>query len=129
MRWSMESYSFSHKYVRVRMRRFFEGQYKHVYIGRVIAENQSCLILLGRSFHFRKISSSGAIAGERLSEANGLHAEPVSERAIPWASIEFAQIIEGGVNVEAHAVWAASGNVVLEDKNNTFITSTRDHGE
>ena len=75
--------------------RFFEGQYKHAYIGRVIAENQSCLILLGRSFHFRKISSSGAIAGERLSEANGLHTEPVSERAIPWASIEFAQIIEG----------------------------------
>ena len=93
MRWFMESYSFSHKR-KGSYRRCFEGQYKHVYIGRVIAENQSCLILLGRSFHFRKISSSGAIAGERLSEANGLHTEPVSERAIPWASIEFAQIIE-----------------------------------
>jgi len=125
----MEPYSFSHKYVRVRMRRFFEGQYKHVYIGRVIAENHNCLILLGRSFHFRKISSSGAIAGERLNKASGLSSEPVSERAIPWASIEFVQIIENSVNFEAHAVWASSGNIVLDDKNNTFVTSTRDHGE
>ena len=125
----MEAYSFSHKYVRVRMRRFFEGQHKHVYIGRVIAENHNCLILLGRSFHFRKISSGGAIAGERLNKASGLSSEPVSERAIPWASIEFVQIIENSVNFEAHAVWASSGNVVLEDKNNTFVTSTRDHGE
>ena len=125
----MEPYSFSHKYGRVRMRRFFEGQYKHVYIGRVIAENHNCLILLGRSFHFRKISSSGAISGERLNKTNGLHTEPVSERAITWASIEFAQIIEDSVNYEAHPVWASSGNVVLDDKNKTFITSTRDHGE
>lgn len=125
----MSAYSFSQKYVRVRMRRFFDGQYKHVYIGRVIAENHNCLILLGRSFHFRKISSSGAIAGERLNKTNGLFSEAVSERAIPWASIEFVQVIEYPVNYEAHTVWAASGNIVLEDKNNTFVTSIRDHGE
>ena len=125
----MTAYSFSQKYVRVRMRRFFDGQYKHVYIGRVIAEDHNCLILLGRSFHFRKISSSGAIAGERLNKTNGLFSEAVSERAIPWASIEFVQVIEYPVNYEAHAVWAASGNIVLEDKNNTFVTSIRDHGE
>ena len=82
MRWSMQSYSFSHKYVRVRMRRFFEGQYKHVYIGRVIAENQELPDLAGVPFTFER-SVHGAIAGERLSEANGLHTEPASERAIP----------------------------------------------
>jgi hypothetical protein len=54
------------------MRRFFEGQYKHVYIGKVIAENHNCLILLGRSFHFRKIASSGAMTGERVKEASSL---------------------------------------------------------
>lgn len=95
------------------MRRFFEGQHKHVYIGRVIAENQNCLILLGRSFHFRKIASSGAMDGELVKEASGLSSESVSERAIPWA----------------HPVWAPSGNIVLDDKNKTFVTSTRDHGE
>ena len=125
----MDSYSFSQKYVRVRMRRFFEGQHKHVYIGRVIAESDHCLVLLGRSFHFRKIASSGAMAGERLKESSGLSIEPVSERAIPWAAIEFVQIIEESVNFEAHAVWAPSGNVVLDDRNKTFVTSTRDHGE
>ena len=111
------------------MRRFFEGQHKHVYIGRGIAENNNCLILLGRSFHFRNIASSGAIAGERVRETSGLSIESVSERAIPWASIEFVQIIEDSVNFEAHLVWAPSGNIVLDDKNKTFVTSTRDHGE
>ena len=125
----METYSFSQKYVRVRMRRFFEGQHKHVYIGRVIAENHNCLVLLGRSFHFRKVASSGAMTGERVKEESGLSIEPVSERAIPWASIEFVQIIEDSVNFEAQAVWAPSGNIVLDDKNKTFVTSTRDHGE
>lgn len=125
----MEQYSFSQKYVRVRMRRFFEGQHKHVYTGRVIAENHNCLILLGRSFHFRKIASSGAMDGELVKEASGLSSESVSERAIPWASIEFVQIIEDAVNFEAHPVWAPSGNIVLDDKNKTFVTSTRDHGE
>ena len=125
----METYSFSQKYVRVRMRRFFEGQHKHVYIGRVIAENHNCLVLLGRSFHFRKLASSGEIAGERVKEASGLSSESVSERAIPWASIEFVQIIEDSVNFEAQAVWAPSGNIVLDDENKTFVTSTRDHGE
>lgn len=125
----METYSFSQKYVRVRMRRFFEGQHKHVYIGRVIAENDNCLVLLGRSFHFRKVASSGAMTGERVKEESGLSIEPVSERAIPWASIEFVQIIEDSVNFEAQAVWAPSGNIVLDDKHKTFVTSTRDHGE
>jgi hypothetical protein len=125
----METYSFSQKYVRVRMRRFFEGQHKHVYIGRVIAENHNCLILLGRSFHFRKIAPGGAMAGERVRETSGLSVESVSERAIPWASIEFVQIIEDSVNFEAQVVWATSGNIVLDDKNKTFVTSTRDHGE
>jgi len=111
------------------MRRFFEGQHKHVYIGRVIAENHNCLILLGRSFHFRKIASSGTMTGERVRETSGLSVESVSERAIPWASIEFVQIIEDSVNFEAQVVWAPSGNIVLDDKNKTFVTSTRDHGE
>lgn len=125
----MENYSFSQKYVRVRMRRFFQGQHKHVYIGRVISEHDHCLVLLGRSFHFRKISSSGAISGEAVGEDSGLSIEPVSERAIPWASIEFAQIIEEAVNFEASPVWSPSGHIVLDDRNKTFITSTRDHGE
>lgn len=125
----MENYSFSQKFVRVRMRRFFDGQYKHVYVGRVIAENDNCLILLGRSFHFRKISSGGAIAGETVREASGLYTESVSERAIPWASIEFVQIIEDSVNFEAQAVWGSSGNIILDDRNKTFVTAIRDHGE
>ena len=125
----MENYSFSQKYVRVRMRRFFQGQHKHVYTGRVISEHDHCLVLLGRSFHFRKISSSGAISGEAVGEESGLSIEPVSERAIPWASIYFAQIIEEAVNFEASPVWSPSGRIVLDDRNKTFITSTRDHWE
>ena len=69
------------------------------------------------------------MTGERVKESSGLSVESVSERAIPWASIEFVQIIEDSVNFEAQAVWAPSGNIVLDDKNKTFVTSTRDHGE
>lgn len=69
------------------------------------------------------------MTGERVKESSGLSVESVSERAIPWASIEFVQIIENSVTFEAQVVWAPSGNIVLDDKNKTFVTSTRDHGE
>ena len=95
----------------------------------MISGHDHCLVLLGRSFHFRKISSSGAISGEAVGEESGLSIEPLSELAIPWASIEFAQIIEEAVNFEASPVWSPSGHIVLDDRNKTFITSTRDHWE
>ena len=49
------------------MRRFFDGQFKHVYIGKVISETPNCLILFARSFHFRKILSNGSVAGQKLA--------------------------------------------------------------
>lgn len=127
----MANYQFTDKYVRVRLRRFFEGQYKHVFIGRVIAETSACLVLYARSFHFRKVhgAAQNPEPGSPVGEANGLSVEAVAERAIPWASIEFAQIIEDPINYEVPAVWGESGNVVLDNKHNTFVTSIRDHGE
>lgn len=125
----MHQYSFSQKYVRVRMRRFFDGQFKHIYIGKVISETPSCLILFARSFHFRKIMSTGSVPGQRVSESSGLSIEGICERAIPWASIEFAQIIEDSINYEGSIVWGTCGKIVLDNKQKTFITSTHDHGE
>ena len=125
----MQHYSFSQKYVRVRMRRFFDGQFKHVYIGKVISETPSCLILFARSFHFRKILSNGSVTGQKVNESSGLSTEAICERAIPWASIEFAQIIDEPINFEAAAVWAPCGKIVLDNKQKTYITSTHDHGE
>ena len=125
----MEQYSFSQKYVRVRMRRFFDGQFKHIYIGKVISESPNCLILFARSFHFRKILSNGSVEGQRVNESSGFTSEDICERAIPWASIEFAQIIEEPINFEVPAVWATCGKIVLNNKHKTFITSTHDHGE
>lgn len=124
-----QQYSFSQKYVRVRMRRFFDGQFKHVYIGKVISETPNCLILFARSFHFRKILSNGSVAGQKVSESSGLSTEDICERAIPWASIEFAQIIEDPINFEVPAIWGSCGKIVLDNKHKTFITSTHDHGE
>jgi hypothetical protein len=115
--------------VRVRMRRFFDGQFKHIYIGKVISETPHCLILFARSFHFRKITSCRPTPGQRVNESSGLNIEDVCERAIPWASIEFAQIIEEPINYEGSAVWADCGKIVLDNKQKTFITSTHDHGE
>jgi hypothetical protein len=112
----MQKYSFSQKYVRLRMRRFFDGQFKHVYIGKVISETPSCLILFARSFHFRKILSNGSVAGQKVSESSGL-------------STEVAQIIDEPINFEAPAVWASCGKIVLDNKQKTYITSTHDHGE
>jgi len=125
----MHQYSFFQKYVRVRMRRFFDGQFKHIYIGKVISETPNCLILFARSFHFRKIMSSRPTPGQRVNESSGLNIEDVCERAIPWASIEFAQIIEEPINYEGRAIWADCGKIVLDNKQKTFITSTHDHGE
>ena len=125
----MSDYQFTGKYVRVRMRRFFEGQYKHVFIGRVIAETSACLLLYARSFHFRKIVGLGSIPGKPVTESCGLSVERVAERAIPWASIEFVQVLEDTVNFEVPAVWGDNGNVVLANKQNTLVTSSRDHGE
>ena len=86
-----QQYSFSQKYVRVRMRRFFDGQ--------------------------------------QVSETSGRSTEDICERAIPWASIEFAQIIEDPINFEVPAIWGSCGKIVLDNKHKTFITSTHDHGE
>ena len=125
----MSDYQFTGKYVRVRMRRFFEGQHKHVFIGRVIAETSACLLLYARSFHFRKIVGLGSIPGKPVTECAGLSTGVVAERAIPWASIEFVQVLEDTVNFEVPAVWGENGNVVLANKQNTLVTSSRDHGE
>ena len=125
----MSDYQFTGKYVRVRMRRFFEGQHKHVFIGRVIAETPACLLLYARSFHFRKIVGLDSIAGKPVTESAGLSAGAMAERAIPWASIEFAQVLEDSVNFEAPAVWGENGNIVLDNKQNTLVTTSRDHGE
>ena len=59
----MADYQFTNKYVRVRVRRFFDGQYKHVFIGRVIAETPACLVLFARSFHFQKVLCMDAEKG------------------------------------------------------------------
>jgi len=125
----MAEYQFTNKYVRVRMRRFFEGQYKHVFIGRVIAETPACLVLFARSFHFQKILGMDAKPRASVTEAHGLTTEGVAERAVPWASIEFVQILDEGVDYDAKVVWSGTGNIVLNDKSNTFITALRDHGE
>ncbi len=125
----MTDYQFTGKYMRVRMRRFFEGQHKHVFIGRVIAETPACLLLCARSFHFRKILEMDSIPGKSVTESAGLSAGDVAERAIPWASIEFAQVLEDSVNFEAPAVWGENGNIVLNNKQNTLVTTSRDHGE
>ena len=106
------------------MRRFFDGQFKHVYICKVISETPNCLILFARSFHFRKILSNGSVAGQKVSESSGLSTEDICERAIPWASIEFAQIIEDPINFEVPAIWGSCGKIVLDNKHKTFITST-----
>ena len=111
------------------MRRFFDGQFKHIYIGKVISETPHCLILFARSFHFRKITSNHPTPGQRIKETSVLNIEDVCERASPWASIEFAQIIEEPINYEGPAVWAECGKIVLDNKQKTFITSTHDHGE
>ena len=125
----MSDYQFTGKYVRVRMRRFFEGQYKHVFIGRVIAETSACLLLYARSFHFRKIVGLGSTLGKPVTESGGLSVERVAERAIPWASIEFVQVLEDTVNFEVPAVWGENRNIVLANKQKTLVTSSRDHGE
>jgi hypothetical protein len=125
----MAGYQFKDKYVRVRMRRFFEGQFKHVFIGRVIAETPSCLVLYARSFHFRKIIGTSRATGALVKEADGLTMEDVAERAVPWASIEFVQILGDQVNYDAPVVWSKEGNVVLDDKVKTLVTVSRDHGE
>ena len=125
----MADYQFTNKYVRVRVRRFFDGQYKHVFIGRVIAETPACLVLFARSFHFQKVLCMDAEKGTLVTESHGLTSEGVAERAVPWASIEFVQILDEGVDYDAKVIWSDSGNIVLADKNNTFITAQRDHGE
>ena len=101
----MSDYQFTGKYVRVRMRRFFEGQHKHEIVG------------------------LDSIAGKPVAESAGLSAGSMAERAIPWASIEFAQVLEDSVNFEAPAVWGENGNIVLDNKQNTLVTTSRDHGE
>ena len=111
------------------MRRFFEGQFKNIYIGKVISETPNCLILFARSFHFRKITSNRPSPGQKVNEQTGLNIEGICERAIPWASIEFAQIIEEPINYEVPAIWAECGKIVLNNEQKTFITSTHDHGE
>jgi hypothetical protein len=73
--------------------------------------------------------SSRPTPGQRVNESSGLNIEDVCERAIPWASIEFAQIIEEPINYEGRAIWADCGKIVLDNKQKTFITSTHDHGE
>ena len=125
----MSEYQFKDKYVRVRMRRFFEGQFKHVFIGRVIAETPSCLVLFARSFHFQKVIGTGRKAGTKVKAPDGLTTEGVAERAVPWASIEFVQILGDKVNYDAPVVWSKEGNVILDDKNKTLVTVSRDHGE
>ena len=67
--------------------------------------------------------------GALVTESHGLTSEGVAERAVPWASIEFVQILDEGVVYDAKVIWSDSGNIVLDDKNNTFITAQRDHGE
>jgi len=125
----MSTYPFKDKYVRVRMRRFFDGQFKHVFIGRVIAETPSCLVLYARSFHFQRVITVGKTAGDTVTESDGLTTEGVAERAIPWASIEFVQILSESADYDAEVIWSKSGNVVLKDKNQTLVTAARDHGE
>ena len=125
----MSNYQFKDKYVRVRMRRFFDGQFKHVFIGRVIAETQSCLVLYARSFHFQRVITVGKTPGDNVSETDGLTTEGVAERAIPWASIEFVQILSESADYDAEVIWSKSGNIVLNDKNQTLVTAARDHGE
>ena len=111
------------------MRRFFDGQFKHVFIGRVIAETPSCLVLYARSFHFQRVITVGKTAGDTVTESDGLTTEGVAERAIPWASIEFVQILSESADYDAEVIWSKSGNVVLKDKNQTLVTAARDHGE
>ena len=125
----MSEYQFKDKYVRVRMRRFFEGQFKHVFIGRVIAETPSCLVLYARSFHFQKVIGASRKPGTKVKSTDGLTTECVAERAVPWASVEFVQILDDKVKYEAPVVWSKEGNVVLDDKNKTLVTVARDHGE
>ena len=67
--------------------------------------------------------------GTLVTESHGLTSEGSLERAVPWASIEFVQILDEGVDYDAKVIWSDSGNIVLDDKNNTFITAQRDHGE
>ena len=77
----------------------------------------------------RKITSNQPVTGHKVNESSGLNIEEICERAIPWASIEFAQILEGPINYEVSAVWAECGKIVLDNSQKTFITSTHDHGE
>ena len=71
----------------------------------------------------------GSIPGKPVTESDGLSAGVVAERAIPWASIEFVQVLEDSVNFEAPTVWGENGNIVLDNKQNTLVTASRDHGE
>ena len=61
-----QQYSFSQKYVRVRMRRFFDGQFKHVYIGK-LSETPNCLILFARSFISGKFCLMDQLLDKKLA--------------------------------------------------------------
>ena len=111
------------------MRCFFDGQFKHIYNGKVISETPHCLILFAKSFHFRKITKNYTTPSQRIKETYRLYIEDVCERSIPCTSIEFAQIIEEPINYEGPAVWAECGKIVFDYKQKKFIKATHDHEE
>ena len=43
-----------------------------------------------------------------VTESHGLTSEGVAERAVPWASIEFVQILDEGVDYDAKVIWSDS---------------------
>ncbi|NMA44174.1 MAG: hypothetical protein GX946_12470 [Oligosphaeraceae bacterium] len=106
-----------HKIIRLRCKKAYPSAHTHIIIGLVIEENDSYVVVKGKTFHF-----------SRLVEGmpNQIHAGPTMVRIVPWENVEIINWLPDDVNWDTGFAFDKSGNLILQDKNSTIIAERRD---
>ncbi|MDD3153980.1 MAG: hypothetical protein PHS41_03875 [Victivallaceae bacterium] len=111
---------FKGKNVRIRCRKDYPEAHSHIMIGKVRAETRNCIVVEGRTFHFRHL-----VDGLRSQVSCG----DTMVRGIPWNNIEIIHELSPKTDYKADFDFDKNGNLILLDSKKTVIALRREEGQ